>query len=113
MFMSGCQGFFFFTLAQTADGEEPDGNRLNNINLLAMTVVVVAGAKGMALGARKQFVQGRRSIQGAIAGLEVFRRDPYGYVVKLLVASPSEVTLLLSLLGYLFGFRSCHTRESV
>jgi hypothetical protein len=60
-----------------------------------MTVVVVASAKGMALVARKKFVQGRRRIQGAIAGLEVFRRDPYGYAVKLLAASPSEVTLLL------------------
>lgn len=95
MFVSGCQGAFFFTLGRTVAGDEPDANQLNNINLLAMTVVVVASAKGSAISARKKVMKILKGLQGAIAAIKPFIEDPHGFMKALLDPQPSDAMPLL------------------
>ena len=59
--VSFCQGAFFTVMGMTAAGEEANGGLLNNINLAAMTVVIVASMKGQIISLRKSVMKAPRT----------------------------------------------------
>jgi len=95
MFISGCQGLFFFTVADTAAGNKVDADQLNNINMVAMTVLAAASAKGSAKFVRKNLIQTKRALRTAISESVPFCTDPCGYVTTLLDTVESDAMPLL------------------